>query len=640
MNEATIHILLVEDEAAHTELIRRAFAPQQERVHLTVARSLREARAHLATSTPDLVLVDWLLPDGQGTALVPGAGAIWHYPVMVMTSYGNEQVAVEAMKAGAVDYVVKSEATLADLPHIAERALHAWQHILERKRAEEALQQSEERYRELFENANDIIYTHDLAGNFTSLNRAAERLTGYRRDEALHMNVADLVVPEHLERSRQMIAAKLTGTRTPAYELDIRTKAGQRLTLEVSTQLICEAGQPIAVQGIARDVTERRKLEAQLRQSQRMEAIGTLAGGIAHDFNNILGVILGYTELTFAHVSPESVAADNLRQMLIAGERAKALVHQILTFSRQTEQTHMPMPLDLVVREALTLLRASLPSTIEIRQAIAQDAGMILGDPSQMHQVLMNLCANAEHAMRQTGGVLEIRLEAVEVGTQYPVPHPTLRPGPYVRLTVRDTGHGMRPEVMERIFEPFFTTKVKEEGTGMGLAMVHGIISGHHGIITVASTVGQGTTFTIYLPRVDGNVSEEAPLEPAPAVGKGRILFVDDEEPLVRLGQLRLTHLGYDVVAHTSSPAALETFRATPQCFDLVITDQTMPQMTGEILARAVRAIRPDVPIILCTGFSHVINADQARALGINMFLMKPLVLRDLARAIQQVLTP
>jgi len=386
------------------------------------------------------------------------------------------------------------------------------------------------------------------------------------------------------------------------------------------------------------EMVERQRLTEQLRQAQQMEAIGRLAGGVAHDFNNILAAILGYTELATSDVPTASPAWHHLHEVLRAAQRAKALVYQILTFSRRTEGTPTPVQLHLLLQEALTLVRASLPSTIEIRQLLDPEAGPVLADATQLHQVVLNLCANAEYAMRQTGGILEVRLEAVEVDPALAAQYPALRSGPYVRLTVRDTGQGMPADVVERIYEPFFTTKAVGEGTGIGLSVVHGIVSHHGGTITVESRVGHGTTFTIYLPRLERDMAGGVQAEEPIAHGQGRILFVDDEPALVRLAHTVLTQLGYDVAAYTSSAEALAAFQATPHHFDLVITDYTMPQMTGEVLACILRSLRPDIPVILGTGFSHTIDAEKATALGIDAFLMKPWTARDLAQTIAQVL--
>jgi PAS domain S-box-containing protein len=513
------------------------------------------------------------------------------------------------------------------------------QHELrERQQVEEALHSSEARYRDLFENANDLVYIHDLVGNVLFVNRAAERLIGYTGDDALRLNLTELVIPEERQRFQETLHRQQTGTVSETYDLDIITKTDRRVSLNVSARLITQHGRPVAIQCIARDITERKRLEAHLYEAKRMEALGTLAGGIAHDFNNILTAILGYTELALAHVPPEHAQRRFLQAVLTAGQRAKELVQQILTFSRQQPQKRSSLLLQPLLTEALSLLRASLPATVTIRPQIAAEAGPVLADPSQILQVIMNLCTNAMHAMRETGGTLEIRIEAITVDAVHAARHPRLHPGPYVCLIVRDTGHGMSPEVLARIFEPFFTTKSPGEGSGLGLAMVHGIVANHDGVIMVESTPGQGTTFIVYLPRSEQPVSPaSAPTEPIPG-GQERILFVEDEAPLAELGRTMLTRLGYDVVACKSSREALELFGTAPQHFDLVITDYTMPELTGEALACELRRLRPDLPIILCTGFTPTLTPERATALGINAFLMKPLGLRDLALAIRRVL--
>lgn len=378
--------------------------------------------------------------------------------------------------------------------------------------------------------------------------------------------------------------------------------------------------------------------EAHLVQSQKMQALGDLAGGIANDFNNLLSVILGYAEVATQEVPQGSKVWGRLQEILTAGHQARDLVRQILAFSRRSKPERKLVQLHLLVKEALTLLRASFPSTIDIRQDLSAGAGGVLADPTQMHQVLMNLCCNAEHAMRETGGVLDVRLDTVEVDAALVAGHPELKPGPHVRLTVRDAGHGMTPDIVERIFEPFFTTKAVGEGTGMGLAVTHGIIANHGGAITVTTAPGCGTTFQVYLPQVDGAAAEDAGPEAPASVGTERILFVDDEAAIAELGQEMLEPLGYRCVACTSGEQALDAFRTAPQGFDLAITDQTMPKMTGEALIRELRSIRPDLPIILCTGYSHTMTAEKAQTLEIDAYLLKPLLAADLDRAIRSVL--
>ncbi|MDY6971931.1 MAG: response regulator [Thermodesulfobacteriota bacterium] len=381
------------------------------------------------------------------------------------------------------------------------------------------------------------------------------------------------------------------------------------------------------------------KVNEQLQQAQKMEAIGTMAGGIAHDFNNILYPIIGFTEMTIDDVPEESIARSNLEEILKAAKRARDLVQQILTFSRQTYSTPKPFMIQPVLKEALKLLRASLPSSIEIRHDIDTHCGPVLADPTQIHQVIMNLCTNAFHAMREKGGVLEVTLTDVQSDSFNLRLKPDMMPGPYLKLTVSDTGHGIDPAVLKRIFNPFFTTKGPGEGTGLGLSVVHGIVKSSNGHIDVDSAPGKGSTFNVYLPLILGNdrlpESEHADSDPE---GTESILLVDDEAPIIRMVNQMLERLGYFVTARTSSIEALETFRLKPDSFDLVITDQTMPNMNGTDLAQKLLEIKPDIPVILCTGFSEAITEEKAKAMGIQEYILKPVDKSMMSRAIRRAL--
>lgn len=383
---------------------------------------------------------------------------------------------------------------------------------------------------------------------------------------------------------------------------------------------------------------EKAKLEKQVRHSQKMEAIGTLAGGVAHDFNNILYPILGYTEMALDEISEGSPARENLNEIMTAAQRARKLVEQILTFSRLDHQGRIPLKIHRAVKEALNLLRATLPATIEVLQRIDENCGPVLADPTQIQQVVMNLCTNAFHAMQDHGGTLIVGLEEIQIasedlpGSQEPVT--------YVKLTVADTGYGMSKDVLERIFEPYFTTKKVGEGTGMGLAVVHGIIKGYDGDIQVYSEPGNGTTFNVYLPRIYKDVKTDGRTPVKIEKGDERILLVDDEDQIARMLEQMLASLGYRVRAVSDPIEALEIFENTPQAFDLVITDMTMPKITGDLLARELMKIRPEIPVILCTGFSKLIDEDRAQKIGIRRLIMKPAIKSEIAGAIREALQP
>jgi len=395
---------------------------------------------------------------------------------------------------------------------------------------------------------------------------------------------------------------------------------------------------------IATDITRIKELEkeslriqAQLQQAQKMEAIGTLAGGIAHDFNNILSAVIGYTEIVLADTAEDSLQHKNLQEVLKAGNRARDLVNQILMFSRQSDKELKPVQINQIVIETLKLLRASLPTTIRIEPNLSSNSA-VLADPTQIHQVMMNLCTNAAHAMREMGGRLKIELSDVKLDEDFLERHPYLSAGTYIKLGVTDTGHGMNPKVIDRIFDPFFTTKERGEGTGMGLAVVLGIVKSHGGTIAVESSINRGSRFDVYLPVIERAVDTETRPKIAMPTGDERILFVDDEKALVDLGRQILDRLGYEVTTRTSSIEALELFMTQPAKFDLVITDMTMPNMTGDELARRLMAIRSDIPVILCTGYSERISSEKALEIGISEFVLKPFVMSDMAVTVRKVL--
>lgn len=515
-------------------------------------------------------------------------------------------------------------------------------YMTEKTEFEQSLRESEEKYSNLFLYSNDAIIIHDFEGNILDANKRVSDLFGYSKPEVLSLRIHNLH-PHYAVDTSEWAFEKIKRHGLVSFEIDFLRKDGQVFPTEVSSNVLEIAGKKV-VQKLIRDITkrkkaeeEKKKLEAQLLQSQKMEAIGTLAGGIAHDFNNILSAVIGYTELSKMRMAGKNQVSGYLDEIMKAGNRAKDLIQHILTFSRLNEQEIKPVQVNVIVKEALKLLRASLPSTIDIRQNIERDS-LVMGDPTQIHQIIMNLCANAGHSMQEKGGILDVDLSNVELDSNSASGYPDLKPGSYLNLTVSDTGHGMPPDVLNRIFDPFYTTKERGKGTGMGLSVVLGIVKSYGGTIYAYSEPGKGSSFKVLFPTIEGSLEPDTKIEEVIPKGTERILFVDDERDLVEIAKQMLESLGYQVTIRTSSVEALSLFRAKPKRFDLVITDMTMPQMTGDKLAEELMAIRKNLPIILCTGFSYQITKKEATEAGIKGFLMKPLALRDLANNVRKVL--
>jgi PAS domain S-box-containing protein len=508
--------------------------------------------------------------------------------------------------------------------------------VTERLRAAE----SQELLAAVVRDSADSIVVTDANGIIQYVNPAFEGICGYSYAELIGHTPGIIKSGQHSAAFYEDLWKTIRGGNVWRGRFINKRKDGSLFEEEAIISPIRGAdGNVVNFVAVKRDVTKEAQLQRRLMQSQKMEAIGTLAGGIAHDFNNIIFAITGYTELALEELPQDHESRQDLERVLMASKRAGEMVKQILTFSRQDEPERQVVDMSEIITEGLKFLRGSIPATIEVRKHIEPSLGKVLADPTQIHQVLMNLCTNAAHAMKGTKGVLTVELKEVSLDAESESQLLALPPGKYVRLIVSDTGHGIPSDIVQRIFEPYFTTKEVNEGTGLGLSVIHGIVKGHGGAITVYSEPEQGSTFKVYFPVTESEEeAESSDDEKSTPVGTERILIVDDEELLVKMGETILTRLGYEVVTRTKPEDALELFRGSPDRFDLVMTDLTMPKMTGLELATEIKAIRGDIPIILCTGLVSKVAADEAKEFSVQAVIKKPMVKREVAEKVRAVL--
>ena len=637
-----LKILYLEHNQVDVDLTRRHLEQHAPHIQMDAIFSVHDFYQQMEQSDAlapySALLLDYRLPQENALEIVKRIKESSNpdIPVILVTGKGDEEIAVKALKLGVFDYVTKDQGYLYKLPSIVENAYYS----IRLSHEHEALLESEKRYRSLFENNHVAMLLVDPEnGDIIDANLAATAFYGWTHQELIEKSMHEIntLAAEALEKK----IADAVKEEQNHFILKHQVADGSVRDVEVYSGPIDIGGKSL-LYSMVYDITQRleaerekEKLQKMLIQAQKMESIGTLAGGIAHDFNNVLSSILGFSELALDGVEKGSEIEEDLHEIRTAGMRAKDLVKQILTFARQSDETVKPIQVNTIVKEVLKFLKASIPTTIEINENINSDS-FIMGSPTQVHQILMNLCTNASQSMENNGGILELSLNDINIDRSSEIKD--LKFGEYIKIEVKDTGIGISPQNIETIFEPYFTTKAVGEGTGMGLAVVHGIVESYGGKIKVESQLNKGTNFAVYLPitkkRKIYSSTETANLPS----GNERILFVDDEAAIVKMGARFLQQLGYFVTSRTSSLEALELFRLKPQEFDLVVTDMTMPNLTGDKLAVKLIKIRPDLPVILCTGYNKTISEKNATNIGIKAFTYKPIVQADLAKTVRKVL--
>jgi PAS domain S-box-containing protein len=637
-------ILVLEDEPAHAEAMARALEVVAERYRVRFAGTLAEGRLAVAAELPVLVLCDLNLADGKAFDLLPGPHHRAPFPLLVLTSHGDERMAVQSIRSGAIDYVVKSKEAFADLPRTIDRALREWRLTEERSRAEHALRESEERFRVLFAAAPDPCLIHDLSGRVLDANLASQELFGLQRSELLRSSWADLgMLGDDAIAQATRLEGQRSGRATGPELLHVISGAGRRIDLELRTVPIQLLGE-VMVLATAQDVSLRRqaeqarhRLEEQLHHALKMEAIGRLAGGVAHDFNNMLTAIAGYADLLLRREEAGSSRATGLAEILNAARRASGLTNQLLAFSRKQIIAPVVLDLNALLRRSTRMIQRLIGEDIDLSFGATPDLYYVRVDPNQIEQVVINLAINARDAMPR-GGQLGVSTRNQDLA-EHELPHIDARAGQYVVLTVEDDGTGMSQDTLGRLFEPFFTTKELGRGTGLGLSIIYGAVKQNGGFILVSSELDRGSRFEIYLPRSNGvpEVKEDAERGEGPS-GYETVLLVEDDASVRDVAAQFLRNCGYEVLVATRASEALDLVRAQRRPVDLLVTDVILPNLNGRQLFERVRELLPDIGVVFMSGYTDDVIAPHGVLDAGVTFVEKPFSQETLARKAREAL--
>ena len=638
-------ILVVEDDPAHSEAMARVLS-EHGGYRLRLAASLADAQRSIRQEAPALVLADLNLADGKAFDLLSDPSEPSGLPVLVLTSHGDEQTAVRAMRAGALDYIVKSPEAFAGLPRTVERALREWRLLESRRTAEAALRESEERFRVLFESSPDACYIVTSEGHFIDVNRAAEGMLGHPRQYLLGKTALGLglIHPDYIDAAVNIGMQCLAGVPSPPTELLIIHSSGRQVIVE-SRAVPVRFRDGMAILSTSRDISarkeaeaEQRRLEEQLRQASKMEAVGRLAGGVAHDFNNLLTGIRGFTDILIGGVKAEDAAHADLLEIQRATQRAAALTGQLLAFSRKQVVAPVVVDLNQLLLGAMRILERLIGEDVQVRFQPGADLKAVRVDPSSMEQVLINLAVNARDAMPR-GGLLSIETSAIELDAAFCQGHLDARPGPHVLLSVADTGLGMSQGVLSRLFEPFFTTKEPGRGTGLGLSIIYGIVQQSDGFVHVESHEGSGSTFQIYLPAVrDKPLAQVALVESAMPRGNETILLVEDEVLVRTLVTKFLLSQGYHVLSAAGGGDAIQLAVEHAGRIDLLLSDVILPNMNGRQIYEKLLQLRPQLRVLFMSGYTENIIAPHGVLEAGFYFVQKPFSLKELARKVRDAL--